>query len=123
MFNLTLAYNGNMTTEVSWPFPVSSLEPINPRKVGIGITHVMGLNNKGGVTIAYRKCANFRNTRMVEVATAYCSPSDTFTRKIGSATALSEFINGHTIIVPARTDNDDSTIIDNLQAMFWHTLN
>jgi hypothetical protein len=87
---------------------------------GIRICH--GYNrrdNRGGVTIAYRKCSEWRNTRMVEVALAYCSPKDSFNKKIGAELAVDRFINGNTVMVPVRYGHDD-TIVGNLLVMFYH---
>ena len=55
------------------------------------LTHIMGANNKGGVSIAYRRASPFSNCRMVEVSVAYCSPHDTFSKKVGASLALSRF--------------------------------
>lgn len=78
--------------------------------------------NKGGVTIAYSVLSEFKNTRMVEVAVAYCSPHDVFNKKIGTKIALDRFLNEETIMVPARTRNSNSDIPFNLRKMFWYSL-
>jgi hypothetical protein len=93
-------------------------------KHGIFICH--GFNpfkNKGGVTIAYSIMNDFKNTRMVEVAVAYCSPHDVFNKKIGTQIAVDRFLNNETIMVPARTDKSNSGIPDTLRKMFWESIN
>lgn len=102
-------------TVVEWP-EISTMEKVN-------ITHCMGANGKGGVTLAWRKVSNTKNARMVEVAAAYCSPSDTFTKKIGKELAMDNFMAGCTVVVPARSDKNDDTIPPNLRDMFWYSIN
>lgn len=91
--------------------------------LGVGVTHVKGENGRGGVTIGYRKQNDDRNCRMVEVALCYCSPQDTFTKKIGTHTVLEKFLSDETFLVPARTDKTDDSIVSNLQDMFWYSVN
>ncbi len=75
-------------------------------------------HNRGGVTIAYRKTSEWKNTRMVEVALAYCSPQDSFNKKIGAQLAVNRFLNENTVLVPVRNGHDD-TIVGNLLYMFY----
>ena len=89
---------------------------------GILIVHAMGYKNKGGVTIAYRKMNKHKDCRMVEVATAYCSPQDIFSKKIGTRTALTNFLMGKTIMVPARRKDNDDAIVLTLRNTFWNNL-
>lgn len=113
----------------SWPFTIPQPEMIDYNKVhddmeALNIRVCHGYNrrdNRGGVTIAYRKCSNWRNTRMVEVALAYCSPKDSFNKKIGVQLAVDRFINGNTVMVPVRHGHDD-TIVGNLLCMFYHDI-
>ena len=108
-----------------WPFPTNPI----PMKTHSYLDDMMdhdirichGYNpsdNRGGVTIAYRKCSDWRNTKMVEVSVAYCSSKDSFNKKIGVELAVDRFMNGNTIMVPARDKTDDS-IVGNLLNMFW----
>jgi beta-glucosidase/6-phospho-beta-glucosidase/beta-galactosidase len=83
----------------------------------IRICHSFEPDEPGGVSIAYRKVTPHNNCRMVEVAVAYCSPHDTFSKKVGARHALDNFLDGATVLVPARTDGDHS-IIWNLRNMF-----
>lgn len=83
----------------------------------IRICHSFDPDEFGGVTIAYRKVTPHNNCRMVEVAVAYCSPHDTFSKKVGARRALDNFLDGATVLVPARTHGDHS-IIWNLRRMF-----
>jgi hypothetical protein len=89
---------------------------------GILIVHSMGAKGKGGVTIAYRKTSEHKNCRMVEVATAYCSPQDIFSKKIGTRTALTNFLMGKTIMIPARRKDNDDAIVLTLRNIFWNNL-
>jgi hypothetical protein len=83
----------------------------------IRICHSFEPDVPGGVTIAYRKANEFNNCRMVEVAVAYCSPHDVFNKKVGARRALDNFLDGATVLVPARTEGDHS-IVWNLRRMF-----
>jgi hypothetical protein len=119
-----------MMVTSTWPFPsqeelgyFENKAIITPQIMGINITHCMGDNGKGGVTIAWRKASDTKNARMVEVAVAYCSPSDTFTKKIGKELAMDSFMEGNTVFVPARTCKSDDTIPSNLRDMFWYSIN
>ena len=89
---------------------------------GILIVHARSAKNKGGVTIAYRKMNAHKNCRMVEVATAYCSPQDTFSKKIGTRNALTNFLMGKTVMVPARRNNNDDDTVVTLRNIFWNNL-
>lgn len=99
--------------------PVSANEA---QTVGILIVHAMGIKNKGGVTIAYRKMNEHKNCRMVEVAVAYCSPQDIFSKKIGTRKALDNFLTGKTIMVPARRKDNDDGVVLTLRDVFWNNL-
>ena len=83
----------------------------------IRICHSFEPDESGGFTLAYRKVTPFINCRMVEVAVAYCSPHDVFSKKIGARRALDNFLDGATVLVPARTEGDHS-IVWNLRRMF-----
>lgn len=111
----------------TWPFPTQESQGITSVELSplekINITHCMGSSGEGGVTIAWRKTSDTKNARMVEVAVAYCSPADTFTKKIGKELALDNFYSGQTVLVPARSWKSDDTIPHNLRNMFWHALN
>jgi len=100
--------------------PVSANEA---QTVGILITHARAVKGKGGVTIAYRKMNAYKNCRMVEVAVAYCSPQDIFSKKIGTRKALDNFLTGKTIMIPARSVGDDDGIVAALRSIFWYTQN
>jgi hypothetical protein len=83
----------------------------------IRICHSFEPDEPGGFTLAYRKVTPHINCRMVEVAVAYCSPHDTFSKKVGARRALDNFLDGATVLVPARTEGDHS-IVWNLRWMF-----
>jgi len=116
---------------LAWPFPTPitkrerpmiDVQTIQDMMIDHDIRICHGYNrhdNRGGVTVAYRKCSNWRNTRMVEVSLAYCSPKDSFNKKIGVELAVARFLDGYTVMVPVRHGHDD-TIVGNLLAMFYH---
>lgn len=112
------------TPQQAWPFPVNPT-PVNTvqddmKDHDIRICHGYDPeDNRGGVTIAYRKCSGWRNTKMVEVSLAYCSNKDSFNKKIGVQLAVDRFMNGNTVMVPVRIRHDD-TIVGNLLNMFWY---
>jgi hypothetical protein len=83
----------------------------------IRICHQFEPDVPGGFTLAYRKVTPHNNCRMVEVAVAYCSPHDTFSKKVGARRALDNFLDGATVLVPARTEGDHSSVW-NLRRMF-----
>lgn len=113
------------TPEQAWPFPTYA-KPIKQMTYlddmldhDIRVCHGYDpQDNRGGVTIAYRKCSDWRNTKMVEVSLAYCSSKDSFNKKIGVQLAVDRFMNGNTVMVPVRDRTDDS-IVGNLLHMFW----
>lgn len=107
-----------------WPFPSGTPQSTYEIAYGSGIriVHEIG-ENGGGVTIAYRKTSDFDSSNMVEVAVAYCSKYDTFSKKIGTANALKNWYDNKRIMVPARTHKDDYTIPHNLRNMFWYSIN
>lgn len=76
---------------------------------------------KGGVTVAYRKTSEHNSSNMVEVAVAYCSSKDSFSKKIGTGLALQNFEAGSTILVPARVSGTDDFTIPILEDMFYRS--
>ena len=114
-------------TNAAWPFPHGPLETSTFEEIlrdhNITVTHIFNESrNKGGVTLAWRSCNTHRNTRMVEVAVAYCHPDDNYVRKVGSRLAVDRFLAGNTVVVPARTGNSAGSIIDTLKQMFWTSI-
>lgn len=113
------------TPQQAWPFPTNPT-PVytntyldDMKDLDIRVCHGYDTqNNRGGVTIAYRKCSNWKNTKMVEVSLAYCSSKDSFNKKIGTQLAVDRFVNRNTVQVPVRFGHD-STIVGNLLQMFW----
>jgi hypothetical protein len=64
----------------------------------------------GGYTIAYRPSQGYvgrKHGKMVDVAVAYCSEGDTFSKKIGRDAAIMNFRCGQFIQVPALLYGDD----------------
>lgn len=72
----------------------------------IGIVHIHEDGVKGGLTIAYRKCNEFKSGRMVEVAVGVCSIDDAFSKKVGVQNALQRFFDGETIQLPLLNNHD-----------------
>jgi hypothetical protein len=113
----------------AWPFPKPTFETTFVANKSVSVVntikyvHAISETGRGGVTIAYRKCSDTRNSRMVEVAVAYCSPADAFSKKVGHALATKAFLDGRTILVPARSNKEDESIPHNLRAMFWYATN
>ena len=70
--------------------------------LGVRVVHVFDDNHpKGGLTIAFRKAVpEHTSTNMVEVSVATCSRLDTFSRKIGTEMALSNFFEGLVVELP-----------------------
>lgn len=64
-----------------------------------------------GITVAYVS----KNSR-VELATAVQHRADSFTKKIGTKTAIEHFLAGKTIVLPVR-DNRPHNLISRLQ--YW----
>lgn len=102
--------------------PINSVENIQ-QLTGIKILHVFDPgHNHGGVTIVWSRCEEYRNSRMVEVAVAYCHPQDKYVRKTGARMAIDRWLNGNTVVVPAG-DASNQVVSYNLQKMFWACLN
>ena len=78
----------------------------------------------GGYTVAYRPSQGYvgrKHGKMVDVAVAYCSEGDTFSKKIGREQAIANFREGMFIQVPALLYGDDE-LHNCLREMFtWHT--
>jgi len=74
---------------------------------------------KGGYTFAWRRTSEFVKGRMVEVAVSFCSPRDTFCRKIGAYNALTNFDNSNTILLPVGNE-DSAKIVENLRRVFYY---
>lgn len=125
------------TPAEAWPFPVATASPFPVPTVSVQTNTVQDdmkdldirvchgydpQNNRGGVTIAYRKCSNWKNTKMVEVSLAYCSSKDSFSKKVGTQLAVERFLCGNTVALPVRFGRDDS-IVGNLLHMFWYSGN
>lgn len=114
----------------AWPFPYAAkkaeVKAAEAQKAlaldGIHIVHCIAENGKGGVTIAWCKTSDWANSNFVEVAVAYCSPHDTFNKRIGRTNALFKFHNKNTVLVPARFNKDDYTVPDALREMFWYSV-
>lgn len=76
-------------------------------------------DHTGGYTFAWKRASEFVKGRMVEVAVSFCSPRDTFCRKIGANNALTNFENGNTILLPVG-DSDSAVIVEKLRKVFYY---
>lgn len=108
---------------------VSDIEAVNAtqeaRQQGVQFCHVIERNQSfgfNGVTIAYRRCGEWRNSKMVEVAVVYCSQHDNFNKKTGCAWVAEKFLQNNTVVIPARSNKDDDSVVDNLKDLFWYQL-
>lgn len=106
----------NILADFDWEGYNSLLEWAKQEDVHIVHTH---FEHKGGFTFAWKRTSEFVKGRMVEVAVSFCSPRDTFCRKIGAYNALANFDNGSVILVPAGSE-DSAAIVNNLRAMFYN---
>lgn len=113
--NLIEGFMTKFNNRISQPI---SAEDARPN--GVSLCHAF--NPKGGVTIAYRKQNEYKNCRMVEVAVTYCSPADTFSKKIGSTRATQNFLDGATVLVPLRDPVSPEELVERLRWMFWYSL-
>ena len=101
-----------MTTEKSrWPLQPQSIAE-QARENNINLLYVFDKDNtkSGGYTVAYRPSQGYvgrRHGKMVDVAVAYCSEGDTFSKKIGREQAIENFLNGRFIQVPAMLYGED----------------
>ena len=110
-----------MKPQTSWPFPPADVAlaeaAINPsaaelaRQDGIQLLYHFDREDPraGGYTIAYRPSyyAGRKTGKMVDVAVAYCSEGDVFSKKIGRDLAINNFREGMVIQVPALLYGDD----------------
>ena len=92
-----------------YTFPISLAESKNKRrldlledarKYGVGLVHIRGSTNKGGLTVAFRKSTAHTSGTMVTLAVSTCSNKDSFNRKVGTELALERFFRGETIELP-----------------------
>jgi hypothetical protein len=76
-------------------------------------------NGKGGMTIAYEDPAKNRinNPRTFRFSTAIVHPDDTFSRKIGTATAIRNFNEGNVATLPILGGLD---IVQTLKSYFYY---
>jgi hypothetical protein len=79
--------------------------------LGVGLVHVHSKHtNKGGLTIAYKKCSDHKSGYMVEIAVNVCSESDNFSKKQGVVGALEKFFASTTIDLPLLKDNNEEDL-------------
>lgn len=79
--------------------------------LGVGLVHVHSKHtNKGGLTIAYKKCSDYKSCYMVEIAVNVCSESDNFSKKVGVVGALEKFFASTTIELPLLKTNDEEDL-------------
>lgn len=87
--------------------------------LGVGLVHVHSkYTNKGGLTIAYKKCSDYKSCYMVEIAVNVCSESDNFSKKLGVVGALEKFFGSTTIELPLLKSNDEEDLSLVIKRMF-----
>jgi hypothetical protein len=120
-----------MTTAMTpWPFnmPESPVPEIHvslaeaAREDGISLLYHFDREDTkaGGYTIAFRPSKNYTGRKfgkMVDVAVSYCSEGDVFSKKIGRDLAISNFLDGKFVTVPALLYGEDA-LHDCLREMF-----
>ena len=95
------------------------------KDVGVSIVHIFDEDHPfGGLTVAFRKCNSVsKNAVMADVALAYCSPHDNFSRKIGTAHALEKWFDGYTIQMPLfmheHVDGENALVKSIFSQMFY----
>lgn len=110
------------TQDTKWPFTPEkvaaaedTLQPTlaeKARQDGIQLLYHFDREDAkaGGYTIAYRPSQGYigrKAGKMVDVAVAYCSEGDTFSKKIGRDAAIMNFRCGMFVQVPAMLYGDD----------------
>ena len=68
--------------------------------------------NIGGMTVAYVRP---KGSKIMEIATAICIPSDQYNKKIGRIKALSNLLNVKSILIPI---DAKANTVDELNNMF-----
>jgi hypothetical protein len=98
---------------------------------GISILHIRADNTDsniwadspfGGCTVAWKRTTDHRNGRMVEVSVSFCSPNDTFCRRVGSFNALSYFYDGQVILLPVGHQDSENVVLS-LRRVFMPLVN
>ncbi|QDP50578.1 MAG: hypothetical protein Tp1125DCM00d2C21254131_19 [Prokaryotic dsDNA virus sp.] len=93
--------------------PIDNTELVEEfRKEGGNIFHVREDEQHRGVTFAYKV-----KGRRIEIATALTHTVDTFTKKVGTKTAIDHFHNGNTIFLPYHDRHRATLVFDNLVAL------
>lgn len=81
------------------------------RLEGVGIVHIFDeCNNKGGLTIAFKKCNDHKSGDMVDIAVNTCSKNDTFSKSHGTGGALEKFFSGERISLPLLKNKNASEL-------------
>jgi hypothetical protein len=97
-----------LPTPKTKPEPIDNTSLVNDfRASGGQILHVPPRQGRRGVTAAFR----ILNSR-IELATAVQHRADTFTKKIGTRTAIAHFHAGHTIFLPISRQTKKDVISD-----------
>lgn len=110
----------NILTDFDLEGYYSLLQKAHSNGVSIVHTHAPEFREAGsGFTFAWKRAAKHIKCRMVEVAVSFCSPKDTFCKKIGAYNALANFDYGHTILLPVGNE-DSAQIIHNLRQTFMY---
>lgn len=117
-----------------WPFPGTFKMPTGTTamkvklatdavRAGVSIVHIFDRDKpKGGMTIAFRKTNDYKSGDMVEFAIANCSTEDTFSKKVGTAIAINNFLTGKTTQLPILRTAYDKRDINGAVKSFFHDM-
>ena len=119
---MTIDIETHVSLKQPWPFTPEKIAEaeatVNPstaeraRQDGIQLLYHFDKEDTkaGGYTIAYRPSQGYvgrRAGKMVDVAVAYCSEGDVFSKKIGREQAIDNFRMGMYVQVPAMLYGED----------------
>lgn len=117
-----------MTSQYVIPAPKPKPEPINNNTLvqefrlrgghllHFRPTNISGIRKTRGMTLAF-----VVKSGHIEIATAVQHRGDDFTKKIGTKTAITHFIDGQTVNIPLRTgrSNLDAIVSDLKNSLGW----
>ena len=69
------------------------------KETDVHIVHMPGYHGKGGFTVAYRQHLSGTG-KMVDIAVAYCSDKDTYSKRVGRNIAISNIMEERVITLP-----------------------
>ncbi len=100
----------NKTTTAEKPTPINNTELVESfRDEGGKIVHLREQGTLRGVTFAYKL-----KGKRIELATAVTHTVDTFTKKVGTKTAIEHFRAGSVIVLPVRNPKNINNALRNM---------